>query len=105
MKVFLQCDALPGTKIPATIKRIATESLDVTPPELVGDFGIVSLRDTEGRLNFEEPHYQVIVEANKPISQLNRGTLATAEFSYRELTLAQWAREKVRQAFQHKNEL
>jgi putative peptide zinc metalloprotease protein len=101
MNVYIQCDAIPGTKIPATVKRIAAKPLDETPTELIGDFGIVSLRDQQGRLSFEHPHYLVIVEANDPMDGLNRGTLATAEFSYRELTLVQWIKEKIRLAFQY----
>nr|MCU0719435.1 HlyD family secretion protein [Pirellula sp.] len=101
MNVYIQCDAIPGTKIPATVKRIAAKPLDETPTELIGDFGIVSLRDPQGRLSFEHPHYLVIVAAEDPMDGLNRGTLATAEFSYRELTLVQWIKEKIRQAFQY----
>lgn len=101
MVVYIQFDALPGRKIPARVKRIAPKPLDETPNELIGDFGVVSLRDQQGRLTFEHPHYLVIVAADDPLDGLNRGTLASAEFTYRELTLVQWIKEKIRQAFQY----
>lgn len=103
MRVHLQCDAIPETRIPATVKRIAAKPLDETPTELIGDFSLVSIRDQQGRLTFEQPHYLVIVEADTLMDGLNRGTLATASFRYRELTLVQWIKDKIRQAFQHES--
>jgi putative peptide zinc metalloprotease protein len=88
-------DSQPSRRWPCTVKRISPEPLRELPQPLVGDPSIVGTRDERGKMQFDSPHYQVVLEPSLPLTgNLAIHAVATIHFELPKKTIA----EKVQNA-------
>jgi putative peptide zinc metalloprotease protein len=73
-------DASPGKIIECRILRIGTEPISEFPLELLGDPGMIAIRDEYGKLVSETPHYLVVLEPTRPLIGNARAARASIRF-------------------------
>ncbi|MFN7731307.1 MAG: site-2 protease family protein [Pirellula sp.] len=93
-------DSQPHLRWPCRVTRISPEPLPDVPPALIGDPGIVSIRNEQGRLRFEAPHYGVTLEPITPLRGIAVDAAATIHFELPGKPLVQTLWEGVRQGLQ-----
>jgi hypothetical protein len=93
-------DSQPHLRWPCRVTRISPEPLPDVPPALIGDPGIVSIRDERGSLRFEAPHYGVTLEPITPLRGIAVDAAATIHFELPGKPLFHSLWEGVRQGLQ-----
>lgn len=94
-------DSQPNHRWPCTVKRISPEPLRELPQPLVGDPSIVGIRDERGKMQFESPHYLVVLEPILPLSgHLAIHAVATIHFELPKKTIAEKAQDAIRRSLQ-----
>ncbi len=100
MKVLIQWDANVAGTTSGQIVRIAPEAATATPPQLVGDPGLISIRNQAGVYEPEKPHFEVTVSivTAGPSSGGERtaGALATLQIELPAQTLSERIVDAVR---------
>jgi hypothetical protein len=83
------------------VTRIAPEPLLEVPETLVGDPSIAGIRDQRGKMQFDVPHYQVVLEPRLPIAgDPAIHSTATIHFELPKKTIAEKTRDAVRRGLQ-----
>jgi len=94
-------DSQPQRRWPCTVTRIAPEPLREVPETLVGDPSIAGIRDQRGKMQFDVPHYQVVLEPRLPIAgDPAIHSTATIHFELPKKTIAEKTRDAVRRGLQ-----
>lgn len=84
-----------------TVTRIAPEPLRELPEPLVGDPSIAGIRDPQGKLQFDVPHYQVVLEPQLPIAgAFAIHSAATIHFELPQKTIAEKITDAIRRGLQ-----
>ncbi len=69
------------------VLRISPEPIRRTPDELQGDPQLISVRNAEGVLAPQIPHYEVTIALNDPNVEFRRGSLASVRFKIASRTI------------------
>jgi putative peptide zinc metalloprotease protein len=95
-------DSQPHRRWECTVKRIAPEPLSELPSPLRGDPSLVAVRDEKGKLRFETPHYQVVLESDRPFPSdgLAIDAAVTVHFDILGKTLMETLSDSVRRGLQ-----
>ncbi len=95
IEVGMQAEAVldsdPSLRLPCTVQQLALEPISELPIELMGDPSLVAVRDENGVLRLETPHYLVVLQPTSPICDGLRGAGATLHFALPGKTLWQYA--------------
>ena len=89
---------LANTQV-GTIMHISPESISATPTQLLGDSTLISLRNAEGRMAPETPHYQVTIELQQEAPPHLVGSLASVRFKIASRTLFESALRYIQLTF------
>jgi len=92
-------DSQASLRIPCQVTRVAPEPVPEFPRELLGDSSLVALRDIDGRLRVETPHYLVVLEPVTQPPSVWRGSLVSVHFELPGKTLVQMLSEIVQRQF------
>lgn len=102
--VTLRWDSQPHIDYRAQIVSIAREAMRQTPPTVVGDPRFLSVRDSQGNLVPDSPHYEVklqidssILESNPERTRRLLGSLASVRFETHRSTILEIVREYIEQ--------
>ncbi len=61
MQVECRWDAIPTKTIQGRVVRLSAEPIATTPEVLIGDSQLISIRNSNGEMTPERPHYEVII--------------------------------------------
>jgi hypothetical protein len=99
MKAVCRWDSdLANTQV-GTILQISPEAISATPTQLLGDSALVSLRNAQGRMAPEKPHYQVTIQLQQHTSQHLAGSLSSVRFEIASRTLVESALRYIQLTF------
>jgi hypothetical protein len=82
-------DGSPHLRIPCSVTRISPEPMVEFPAELIGDSGLIGVREDKGSLRLDSPHYLVELEAKSKLPVAWRGSRLTVHFHLPGKTLLQ----------------
>ena len=102
--VTLRWDSQPHLEYQGQIVSIAREAMPQTPQSVVGDPRFVSVRDSQGNLVPDSPHYEVKLELDSSTFESNPdsarrllGSLASVRFETHRSTMLEIVREYIEQ--------
>ncbi|MEQ1825622.1 MAG: site-2 protease family protein [Pirellula sp.] len=87
MEAYFVTDSKTDNRIPGRVKAISPAPLADFPSELLGDSGLIGIRDERGKLVLETPHYLAIIEPTREFRDGVRGGAVDVEFRLANRTL------------------